>query len=105
MAKQKIFEYPPDLLDAQRALSAVRAERSAYLRALPRWADLPAGEFLSAEQYAESDRLTAAERDAAQVVDSHPFWTALPAGDRVAARTQLQHTAPAEAALDNRGEA
>ncbi|MFF2147504.1 hypothetical protein [Kitasatospora sp. NPDC058190] len=74
MGKQKTFEYPDDLIEAQRALMAVQAERHAYLASLPLWGgDLEvARQGLSDEQRAECARLEEAERQA-----SHLVWAVL----------------------------
>ncbi|MFE7193953.1 hypothetical protein [Kitasatospora sp. NPDC057541] len=97
--QQKTFEYPDRLIEAQRALVAVQAERRAHLAALPTFnGDLEAArEGLAEELLAESARLEEAERQAAQSVWADEFWAGLSGEDRVAARSRLKHTGePAE---------
>ncbi|MBD0675470.1 hypothetical protein [Streptomyces sp. CBMA156] len=91
--QQKAFDFPADLREAQRALVAARAERSAFLASLPQWGgDMAAvSRGVDEEQRAEASRLEESERRAALAVTGHPFWAEVPVGDRVAARTQLQH--------------
>ncbi|MFI9365943.1 hypothetical protein ACIG5E_33565 [Kitasatospora sp. NPDC053057] len=93
MGKQKTFEYPDDLIEAQQALVAVQAERRAHLAALPSWSgDLEAArQGLSEEQLAESARLEEAERQASHLVWADDYWAKLSGEDRVAARSQLKH--------------
>jgi hypothetical protein len=109
VSKQKTFDYPADLQEAQRTLEAAQAERSAFLAAAPKWAEplaertLPDGTVAPAqpgwneEQREQNRRLLTAEQDASQAVWAHPSWESLPAGDRVEARTGLKHPAPADA--------
>ncbi|MCU7827304.1 hypothetical protein [Kitasatospora sp. DSM 101779] len=111
MGKQKTFDYPADLQEAQHALEAARAERSAFLASAPKWVEpvgertlsdgtaAPAEPGWSEEQFEENRRLLATEQEAARVIWAHPFWESLPAGDRVEARTGLKHLAPGVAAL------
>src|SRR5690242_13534886 len=87
--QQKIFEYPDELRNAQRALAAVQAERRTFLATLPSWSgDLEAArQGLSQELPAESARLEEAERQAAHTVWSSPYWAGLPVEDRVEDRS------------------
>ncbi|MER8103924.1 hypothetical protein [Kitasatospora sp. NPDC094016] len=91
--QQKTFEYPGHLIEAQRALASVQAERHTYLAALGSWnGDLEAArEGLAEEQLAESARLEEAERQASHAVWADEYWAGLPVEDRVEARSQLQH--------------
>ncbi|MGW7444968.1 hypothetical protein [Kitasatospora sp. NPDC054795] len=91
--QQKTFEYPDHLVQAQRTLVAVRAERHAYLAALGPWSsDLEAArQGLSEEQLAESARLEEVERQASHAVWADEYWSTLAGEDRVIARSQLQH--------------
>ncbi|MFJ7250178.1 hypothetical protein ACIQWA_36840 [Kitasatospora sp. NPDC098652] len=91
--QQKTFAYTSDLITAQRALVAVRAERRAFLAALPSWAgDLGAARRgVSEEQLVESARLEEAERQASHAVWADEYWAGLPVEDRVEARSRLQH--------------
>ncbi|MGW4891016.1 hypothetical protein ACWEQL_01930 [Kitasatospora sp. NPDC004240] len=93
MGKQKTFEYPTDLCQAQQQLEAAQAERRAFLASLPVWGgDLEAiRRGLDEEQLTESGRLVEAERQAALAVTAHAFWSTLSGEDRVVARTQLKH--------------
>ncbi|TYC73879.1 hypothetical protein [Streptomyces sp. CB01881] len=94
MAKNdKMFDYPQDLRQAQWALEAARAERSAFLATLPVWGTSE-GQELTDEQRAQSSRLLAAESEAARVVWAHTFWAELAVQDRVEARTKLNHIGP-----------
>ncbi|MEU6972931.1 MULTISPECIES: hypothetical protein [Kitasatospora] len=91
--EQKTFEYTSDLITAQRALVAVRAERLAFLATLPTWGgDLEAARRgVSEEQSAESARLEEAERQASHAVWADGYWATLSGEDRVIARSRLQH--------------
>ncbi|MFJ9461338.1 hypothetical protein ACIRST_40495 [Kitasatospora sp. NPDC101447] len=93
MGKQKTYEYPDHLVEAQRALVAVQAERRAFLAALGPWnGDLEAARAgLAEEQLAESARLEEAERQAAHAVWADGFWAELSGKERVEARSLLQH--------------
>ncbi|MGW4893182.1 hypothetical protein ACWEQL_13085 [Kitasatospora sp. NPDC004240] len=93
MGKQKTFEYPGRLIEAQRALMTLQAERRAFLAALPSFSgDLEAArEGLAEEQLAESARLAEAERQAAHAVWADARWAELSGEDRVAARSRLKH--------------
>ncbi|MET8624625.1 hypothetical protein ABZW30_12865 [Kitasatospora sp. NPDC004669] len=81
------------MIEAQRALAAVQAERRAYLAALPAWnGDLEAARRgLSEEQLAECGQLEEAERQASHVVWADEYWATLSGEDRVAARSRLMH--------------
>ncbi|MER5354623.1 hypothetical protein ABT093_30365 [Kitasatospora sp. NPDC002551] len=85
--QQKTFEYPDRLIEAQRALAAVQAERRAHLADLPAWhGDLEAARAgLGDEALAESACLEEAERQAAHRVWADEFWAGLSGEDRVAA--------------------
>ncbi|MFJ6385915.1 hypothetical protein ACIQI7_38665 [Kitasatospora sp. NPDC092039] len=99
--QQKTFEYPDRLIEAQRALEAVQAERRAHLAALPAFTgDLEAArEGIAEEVLAESARLEEAERQAAHAVWADEFWAGLSGEDRVAARSRLKHVGePAQGA-------
>ncbi|MFF2148936.1 hypothetical protein [Kitasatospora sp. NPDC058190] len=93
MGKQKTYEYPDRLIEAQRALTAVQAERRTFLASLPSWSgDLEAArQGLSEEQLAESARLEEAERQASHAVWADEHWATLSGEDRVTARSQLKH--------------
>ncbi|WP_371493414.1 hypothetical protein OG871_39360 [Kitasatospora sp. NBC_00374] len=68
--KQKTFELPTGLKDAQRVLAAARAERAAFLATLPVWrGDLEVTAVgVGEELRTELGRLEEAERRAAHVV-------------------------------------
>lgn len=93
VGKQKTYEYPGHLVEAQQALVAVQAERRAFLATLGPWnGDLEAArQGLGEEQLAESARLEEAERQASHVVWADGFWASLSGKDRVEARSLLQH--------------
>ncbi|MGK4586133.1 hypothetical protein [Kitasatospora sp. HPMI-4] len=93
MGEQKAFEFPGHLIEVQRALAAVQAERRDHLASLPAWnGGLGAArQGLSEEQLAESGRLEEAERQAAHAVWADGYWAMLSGADRVDARTQLKH--------------
>ncbi|MFH8385839.1 hypothetical protein ACH4E7_33780 [Kitasatospora sp. NPDC018058] len=92
MGKQKRYEYPDRLVEAQRALVAGRAERRAYLVALGCWSgDAEAARRgLGEEQLAASARLEEAERRACHVVWAGEYWADLSGEDRVVAHSRLK---------------
>ncbi|MFD8599501.1 hypothetical protein ACFV1L_31310 [Kitasatospora sp. NPDC059646] len=101
MSTQETFEFPDDLVAAQRALDAVRAARAAFLAAVPEWTEpqpemvlkdgaVPGGEGWSEEQKTENRRLLEAEQQASHVVSAHPFWETLRDEDRERARAGLE---------------
>ncbi|MFI9325059.1 hypothetical protein ACIGXI_35505 [Kitasatospora aureofaciens] len=81
VGKQKTFEYPTDLRQAQQQLDTAQAERQAFLSSLPVWGgDLEAAlRGLDEEQPAESGRLAESERQPSLRVTEHGFWATLSA--------------------------
>ncbi|MER7773276.1 hypothetical protein [Kitasatospora sp. NPDC096140] len=96
---ERTFAYSDDLINAQRALAAVQAERRTCLATLPAWSgDIPAvAHGLDEEQLAESARLGEADRQASHAVWAEEYRAGLPVEDRVEDRSRLHHIdAPAE---------
>ncbi|MDH6604484.1 hypothetical protein M2164_000119 [Streptomyces sp. SAI-208] len=108
MAKAK-YDYPDDLLTAQRELLAVRAELAALLEALPysvepmeAWTR-PEGYWLSTSpsypaspgwtevEQQEVTQLRKRERDLAAKIVAHSFWNEIDGPARPDARSQLRH--------------
>ncbi|WP_241691569.1 hypothetical protein [Streptomyces sp. GZWMJZ-114] len=102
------MDYPADLLDFQRMISAVRTQRRRRLKELPysveaapAWAR-PEGYWAGPRAYAESPGWTAEEqkeiadlleeeRRLAGEIITHAFWETVPATDRLKARDGLKH--------------
>ncbi|BDH12852.1 hypothetical protein [Streptomyces hygroscopicus] len=112
------FDFPKDLLDAQRELQRVRADLAALYKRLP-WSvePLPGWKHTRDQGYyyeteradspgwtedekAEVDRLRAHQLELATTVLTHPFWATC--DDAPTARSALKHAhereAPHEAA-------
>ncbi|WP_035858985.1 hypothetical protein [Kitasatospora cheerisanensis] len=101
MSTQETFDFPEDLVAAQRALEAARAARAEFLASVPVWTEpqpemvlkdgvVPGGEGWSEEQKAENRQLLEAEQQASHAVSTHPFWEALRDEDHERARTELE---------------
>ncbi|RRR85699.1 nucleic acid-binding protein [Streptomyces sp. RP5T] len=109
MAKAK-YDYPDDLLTAQRDLLAVRAELAALLEALPysvermeAWTR-PEGYWLATSPahpdspgWTDSQKQQVAdlrkrERDLAAKIVAHRFWNEVDGPERPDARSQLRYT-------------
>ncbi|MFC8231041.1 hypothetical protein [Streptomyces sp. NPDC057287] len=103
------FDFPQDLLDAQAAVDAVRAEHDRFAQLLP-WSAEPMpgwksdkqlhSDYLSEKQDSPGYTTEEAERlagyrarilELTTLVITHPYWATLSGPDRVAARTALKH--------------
>ncbi|MFF7953960.1 nucleic acid-binding protein [Streptomyces griseorubiginosus] len=107
MAKSK-YNYPDELLKAQRELNAVRADLAALFKKLPystepmeAWAR-PEGYWLKSPVHEASPgstdmeqqqvaKLRERERDLAAKIVAHGFWNEIPGTERPDARSQLRY--------------
>lgn len=86
------FDFPDDLLAAQRELHRIAADLQAAYEALPRTVEpLPGSPGWTDEQQQQIGDLRARRLELATTVFTHPYWAGLEGPEAVRARSALKH--------------
>lgn len=88
------YDFPPDLLDLQRAFLTLDARCQEISAGLPTASDIIAG---TPVDFGELDKARAERLNIVEALSAHPWWETLDKGDRGNAKTALRAAAQSQA--------